>query len=305
MRSDLNKQLCERERVGHKKSYKEYRKLKKFNVVGEEGESLSSREGMKFRYGWDKKSFNENLNPLWGAVRKAVGKPWDKFYSELCQNFDKRSVINQHILLHLEWHVERKDIVVGEDGELYVKNAYGPNKPLKGSTVEYFVDPRDGILKLNKARMTYKQRNALDAEKRKAEEEKVFRQIDKENVLRFVDGVWYHFTMKPVPVGRLVFVKPYGVDSFKPCSWRPNLVKTWDELTPTEKEKYGQKRIEGGVKDVFTGNTVVFTGTVTRVASEPFRKANSTATKVWNGQQYYHAEKKTASHKILKKAGLV
>ena len=124
MRQDLNKQLCERERLGHSLKYRDYRHKRDYNdYLGEEGENLLQREGMKTRYGWNRKSFNENLNPLYGLIRKNAGRPWDTFYSELCEVFDTRSVINGHILQHLLQYVNTPCFV--ENGEISSIERYG------------------------------------------------------------------------------------------------------------------------------------------------------------------------------------
>jgi len=43
-------------------------------------------------FGWSgkKKERHDNLNPLYGFLRKHVGQPYDKVYSELCQRYDRR-----------------------------------------------------------------------------------------------------------------------------------------------------------------------------------------------------------------------
>lgn len=307
MRADLNKQLCERERIGHSRHYGEVRNLKDFNPrAGDEGENLPAREPMKARYrmGWgnDQKQFNENLNPLWGNVRKAVGKPWDKFYSELCKNFDKRSVINQHIIQHLEQFVEIKDIYVGDDGELYVRNPYGQDEAIKSGRTEYYVDPRDGILKLNKHYKNYKQINREREAERQRERDKVFRQIDADNVLRFIDGVWFHFEMKDIPEGKMVYEKPLGVHEFRlgyAALGRGLITKTWEEMNQQERQRYGKGRMVGQtVHDVFLGKTVTKTAGGQIIGVWENIRGNFPGGK-------YHAVKHTASHKMLKKAGIV
>ena len=152
MRLDLNKLLCERERHRSTNKHRPYRRMKKFQPhLDPDGDiHAKKQEGMRWRYGWDGKDFNENLSPLRGQIRKALGKRFDKFYSELCKVFDKRSVINQHILLHLDQELERKDVFVGKDGRLWVHHLYGSDVPIWKSGVEYFVDPRNGIIRRNK-----------------------------------------------------------------------------------------------------------------------------------------------------------
>lgn len=202
MREDLNKLLCERERPRSYDHYCNYRNLERFNSLHDvpyddedfaepfTGIGSGSRESMKYRYGWDSKSFNENLNPLWGVIRKNVGRKWDKVYSELCQVFDKRSVINQHILTHLFQTVEIN--VVVEDGELWVTQRYrSAPVQLRDSDVEYYVDPRDGILKFNAHRKSYRTVRREREAAEKAAKAKVLRVIDANTELHLINGVWF------------------------------------------------------------------------------------------------------------------
>lgn len=307
MRSDLNKVLCEHERSNSKDHYKNYRNLKKFNRLGEEGENVPSREGMKQRYGWEKKHFGENLNALYGAVRKAVGRKWNDFYSELCKNFDKRSVINQHILLHLFQYIEVNTVYVDEDGDLAVQKCYaGKPEKLKNGWTEYYVDPRDGIIKRNKYYKTISQISREHAKKKKLDEEKVLRQLDDRNVLRLIDGVWYHFTLEEVPEGKIIYEKPAFKNEFnRNPAWsrdEPVMVQ-WHELDQKSKERHGTPRAVGNtVRDLFTNQTLIRTKQGVKVLF-----GDSSAAR-WSNHKMnhlYHATKKTASHKQLKKAGII
>jgi hypothetical protein len=200
MREDLNKLLCERERHRHADCYGNYRHLKLFDDKYYDddfdepfaGVGSGHRESMKRRYGYDTKSFNENLNPLLGFIRGSLGKKWDKVYSEVCEVFDKRSVINQHILLHLFQYVEL-DMHVGKDGKLYVFDTYSPNRynPLEKSSTEYYVDPRDGILKYNHKRLTYRQERRQQLEEHAKKEAAKRRVINEMLELHQEDGIWY------------------------------------------------------------------------------------------------------------------
>jgi hypothetical protein len=281
MRADLNKQLCERERRGSGRKYKEFRRAKKFNQVGEEGEGMPSFESTMHRYGYERKDFNENLNPLYSQLRKAVGRPWDKFYSELCENFDKRSVINNHILEHLYDRIEVKTVMKGD--VVWVHPRYGDPRPLKESRSEYYVDPRDGIIKKNKHYVSYRQEQRLRAAEKAAEEAKVTKWIDDDHVLRKIDDIWFIFTMKDLPPATLVFKKPAGVDEFK--VGYPGKSRTWDQLDEHDRKRFGVKELIGtSVLDVFSGQHV----------SRAYTRA-----------ERYHAIKRTASRDMLKKAGIV
>lgn len=52
------------------------------------------------------KQFNEHLRPLERYLHKQVNRPWNKVYGEICQQFDRRSALNDHILSHVEDYVE-------------------------------------------------------------------------------------------------------------------------------------------------------------------------------------------------------
>jgi len=299
MRSDLNKLLCEHERYRSKDHYKNYRHLKKFNSEQlEQLELLPTRESMKQRYGWNVKQFGENLNPLYGLVRKYAGKKWDEFYSDLCKTFDKRSVINQHILQHLNWYVER-NIIIKEDGKIYAMT-YSGDLLIENTLSEYFVDPRDGVIKKNNKKSAKSLKKELQ-EKRKKQQARVFCQIDDNNVLRFIEGVWYIFKMQQIPQSKVTYVKPvYAEDKFNVTpSWsnKPPVFKTWSDLNQSERQRFGEKRIDGAVLDVFLNKKIfkhdnsVFYYPSKMVAAELKDK--------------YHASKRTASHKLLKKMGLV
>lgn len=204
MREDLNKQLCERARHHHDSHYGESRRNRhldeKLNDMYEDDvpaatfASGGAREGMKRRYHWDwtQKSFNEHLSPLYGNIRKAVGRKWDDFYSELKTNFDVRSVINQHIIEHLYDRIAVNEVSVDDDGELMVKRAYSQQRePLRGSQFEFFVDPRDGIIKINKHYKTWKQERRESKLRDKAAEEAVRRVVDDLTELRKINDVWF------------------------------------------------------------------------------------------------------------------
>lgn len=313
MRPDLNKLLCERERYGSTKGFAETRHAKKQNL-SIDGEEIGGRQGIKKRYGYETKSFSENLNPLFGAIRKAVGRKWDKFYSELCVTFDKRSVINQHILLHLENYIEYKNVYV-EDGELWVKSSYSLPTKIRGSSVQYFVDPRDGIIKLNKFYCSYKAQSRQRTAKAAAEKKKSEFFVGTGLVLRKIDGVWYEFTLLPVPPCKIAVIQPRGVDGIHvnefvvSPTWAPTKkTKTWEELNLSEKKKFGRIATSVSVVDAFTGERVYLeenTSILSGYNKYKYRDQQSSENGLGYKDLRYHATKKTASHKMLKNAGLI
>lgn len=207
MRGDLNKFLCERERHGHRNRFKPYRRMKAFSpAADEDGDNRPQREGISRRYGYGRKNFNENLNPLKGQVRKALGRPYSKFYSELCKIFDKRSVINQHILQHLKDYLST-DVYVGGDGQLWVRRTYWPSAPLREAWhIEFYVDPRDGIIKKNKWHASRRQHYT----KKPLRAEEPLVEIDAYTQLRSIDGTWYEVYLQradPLAPGTDIFTR--------------------------------------------------------------------------------------------------
>lgn len=205
MRSDLNKLLCERERYSGP-SFHDLRHMKEFNDArGEELEGLSNREGMRKRYRvrGDWKTFGENLNPLYGLVRKNVGKKWDNTYSELCEVFDMKSVINQHILQHLFDMVETKTFM--EDGEVMYRPGYYSKRgsqPVKSEDgPQYYVHPQTGILLKNTHYKSYKTQQRERRAKNEQEALKLRRVIDEKTELRRHDeeSPWYMCELDVVP----------------------------------------------------------------------------------------------------------
>jgi hypothetical protein len=183
MRRDLNKVLVERERVRSSSGFKDVRGFKEpkpaagiqaWPFKGESSSPHPFKEGMKKPYQkkvW-KKEFSENLNPLYGVIRKNVGQHWDKVYSQLSKNFDKRSVINQHILIHLFQFVEVNTFM--HNGKVCYTNlaAYSMNKgitPITESGAEYYVHPISRVLLKNKIKSTKTHNREVQVEKKREE----------------------------------------------------------------------------------------------------------------------------------------
>jgi hypothetical protein len=88
------------------------------------------------------KGFSDFLSPLRGAIRKNVGRPWDKVFGEFCEALDRRGLSGYHIWTHLMWEVETNTFL-GEDGEVYGRSSFGG----RSSKVEgFYVHPFTGLL---------------------------------------------------------------------------------------------------------------------------------------------------------------
>lgn len=272
MRRDLNKLLCEHERRGSKRGYKEVRRDRNFDLYDEDG-PIGNREGMRWRYKfhWNAKEFSENLNPLYGIIHKNVGRKWDDVYSELCQVFDTRSVINRRILIHLDRMVEIKDVYVGDDCELWIRNNYYGSRPLKDDGVEYYVDPRDGILYRNPEYRSWGYNRRKRAEAERLERWKTYRNCGEfAFAMDEKTGIWYRYDYEALEPGTIEgYWKTYR-DLGKPL---------WFE------------RIVGGEKyDAWLGETVQWSKDGWNTKRHPDCPPN-----------IVHVNKKTASKKDIKK----
>lgn len=129
-------------------------------VVTEDGEvyldladtAPAPRRGVRPHQGWLRKSFGENLNPLWRYLQKSVGRNWDTVYSELCSKMDRRGTVSGHIFEHMFDYVVTADRVTLVEGKPHVMGYDGP-EPItyRGSVGErqcFWVGPRDGKLKV-------------------------------------------------------------------------------------------------------------------------------------------------------------
>jgi len=316
MRSDFNKLLVERERPRSWDKHCNYRHMK--GPSGFKDDEVGGREGMKHHYkiGYDTKDFNENLNPLYGWLRSIVGKKWDKSYSELCKTFDMRGVINAHILQHL-WQSVERHAFVSEKGAVMAFRGYssGGRETMHGDAVpisrcgkDYYICPKDGTLKKTQKAPRRSVVKEQEANKRK-ELLAIKRPLNDREVLHFIDGVWYHFELKPLPEAKIVYMKPGNKDEFRVGYHYGNSpdhrkVRTWDELNQTERERLGTPKVVGGTaRDLLTNEVVYRDQKGVIHLGKGFlhpRRANELSS---NG--LYHATKKTASKKHLKQAGLI
>ena len=89
---------------------------------------------------WDeRKEFNEYLNPLARYLKKNCGRPWNKVYSEICKNMDRRGIVQDHIFQHLFQFVELNPIF--KDGKPH-STGYGGLSRLYKSDWTFYVDKK-------------------------------------------------------------------------------------------------------------------------------------------------------------------
>ena len=200
MRADMGKVITERERAGgqrsragrdggsvpwrgHEDSYDDQPKRGKISPVG--------------RHGWHTKEFTDVLPPIYGFLRKQIGRPWDKIYSELCKHLDKRKLTHAHVFTHVfqfvGLHVRRcTDGIYRETGGIYGRLNDQGEYVESGPSPELYVHPRTGLLRKNK-------KEGRHARKARLEREKTYNQLrfTDGREWRKIDGIWYDYRLVP------------------------------------------------------------------------------------------------------------
>lgn len=159
-------------------------------------EDLPRNQGMTrpHRMNWGGKELNENLAPLRRFLHSRVGQKWDAVYSEISENLRVSSTVQAHVRDHVTDFVAVNCSM--RDGEVWV-HGYGV-RTLQSSRDEMYVDPEDGVLKLNPHYMSWNQirRNQDAAHKAGMEaNQRCVAGVE----LRKHKGIWYEVQMLPVP----------------------------------------------------------------------------------------------------------
>jgi len=107
MRKDMDKVLVTTPRIGSSRKNGEVKKSRRLEREGNY-DDLPSYSSMKpkDRNWWGRKELNEYLKPLVRYLAKNCNRPWNKVYSEICENMDRRGIVQDHIFQHLFDYVE-------------------------------------------------------------------------------------------------------------------------------------------------------------------------------------------------------
>lgn len=187
MRSDMDKVLVLKGRLGGDKKYHHRNRSKIKQLLHEEKyEAIPLRESIKPKIDWDDlKTLNENLNPLERFLEKNIGRKWDDVYSEICANINPNSAVQYHILQHLDDMVE-KHAIRATNGTLFT---IGWWRNLEMRTGEIYVCPETGILK------KYKRK---ERKEQKQKEQTRYNLLDEHGNKQYnkyfekIDGIWYY-----------------------------------------------------------------------------------------------------------------
>jgi hypothetical protein len=145
------------------------------------------------RFGFGRPSLNENLAPLRRYLHAQVGRPWNKVFSEICANIDRRNTVQQHIHQHIDDFIAT-DIQVC-NGRLV---DLGKSRRFWIDDTVYqdlYVDPISGLIRVNKHRRSWRRAAAARRQQEQAEIDARRRVIDGRTLLMHLDGAWFRVTL--------------------------------------------------------------------------------------------------------------
>lgn len=202
MRKDMSKVIVERPRRGG--SYGRKGAGRTRFVTDDEGEPLRTSKGElrePTRRPRKTKTLNETLNPLKRYLASNVGRPWDKVYSDICKNLRPTSTVQQHVRDHVRDFVAVKTRMRG--GTVWTMSEYGGERPLSQERRRFYVHPRSGILRENRASTTRTARWRAQRKKADAELAARMRIVDATTQLhKLKDGVWWEVKLAKIGDGR-------------------------------------------------------------------------------------------------------
>src|SRR5215468_12384362 len=115
----MSKVVIERPRSGHSlPGYKTRLRIRRYDPEKDYEDMPWRVSGSRSKYvrAGETKYFPDFLSPLRRFLRKNVGRPWDKVYSEMRKHLDDRKVTGRHVFEHVDMEVETHALI-GSDGE--------------------------------------------------------------------------------------------------------------------------------------------------------------------------------------------
>lgn len=203
MREDMFKVIVERPRWGRK-----YAKKSKLRYDKCPDRKRATGRRMVLEHAGYTKSLNENLAPLKRYLDKQVGRPWNKVYSEICQNLDTGSTVKQHVRDHLTDFILVK-VSVDPSGRLYSANAWGKPEAPDHWWAKLYVDPNDGLIKrteklCRKLGLVHYRDRLRDARKDRARPDRVcdLKRLNETSVRAKLNGYWFQVSFDRKPTCR-------------------------------------------------------------------------------------------------------
>jgi hypothetical protein len=188
MREDMYKVIVERPRRGKDGDAKAARLRNDLDGP--------MRLGMRAGYGY--RSLNENLAPLRRHLHAQIGRPWNKVFSEICAGIDRRNTVQQHIHQHIRDFIAI-DVDLRDGRLVDVAERWGFIGRGAGISQELYVDPRTGLIRLNK---NYRSWRHSVAERRKREQAEIAarrRTVDERTLLLLLEDIWFRVEVDLLP----------------------------------------------------------------------------------------------------------
>ena len=191
MREDMYKVIVERPRRG-KYGY---------DAAAQRRNDYEGPEFLGMRAGYGYRSLNENLAPLRRYLRAQVGRPWNKVFSEICAGIDGRNTVQRHIRQHIDDFIATK--VELRDGELIdLQDRWRFNRLTAGLRQELYVDPRSGLIRINKRFHAWRRDRIENAKRAQTEIDARRRTLANDTQLHRLDGIWFQVSIGELPAER-------------------------------------------------------------------------------------------------------
>lgn len=202
MRKDMSKVVIERQRHGHSlRNRKTGLRILNYEVDRDYDDlpkrvSGSRNKHLRTAGRSEVKSFSDLLGPLRRYLRKNVGRPWDKVYSELAQHMDKRKTTGIHVFQHVEREV-KQHCFTGDDGKVYYYHSYSSPGLVHG----LYVHPRTGLLCRSDEKSWWQSRLAIIRSERQRQSEWRVLIKGKRHYVK-LNGIWYTADIEPYRRGQ-------------------------------------------------------------------------------------------------------
>ena len=159
------------------------------------------RLGIRADHGY--RSLNENLALLRRYLLAQIGRPWNNVFSEICAGIDGRITVQQCIHQHIHEFIA-VDVEVRDGRLIDVANGAGFLRRGLGISQELYVDPRTGLICLNRHYRSSRQDAAENGMRETAEIATHRRTVDERTLLLRVEGMWYRVELGVLPKERIV-----------------------------------------------------------------------------------------------------
>lgn len=193
MRADMYKVIVERPRRGKQGDTAAARLRRDFDGP--------MRLGMRAGYGY--RNLNENLAPLRRYLHAQLGRPWNKVFSEICAGIDRRNTVQQHIHQHIRDFIAI-DVDVREGRLVDLADRWRFHRSDFGVSQELFVDPRSGLIRVNRHYRAWRRDAAAYRQREAAKIASRRRVVDERTLLLQLEGIWYCVEVGMLPRERVI-----------------------------------------------------------------------------------------------------